>query len=302
MSISTLRASENLAVPIPEETKVPTHRPTTPNYSTWKFGTNNPNASDDYSSRATPTEIHCKRMKSGRPCRLMLVRHGLSQANVNPDLYETTPDQAIRLARGSTCTTDDDGVLQAREAGRFIKQFYEERIKAGEKPKVVAISSCYERARETTREITDVVGDIVSAYREHILIGEQDFGVFEGTGFKKLADRFPIELARLQRAEKQGLWYAVKFSMTRSSLPRSLLCCTCSLQCHPSTCTSLISLLFYSFFIPALLVLSHGFSIICRFWARMPQGESRFDVCRRAQEVRIPSSMYSYECVLISSC
>jgi broad specificity phosphatase PhoE len=67
-------------------------------------------------------------------------------------------------------------------------------------PRVAVIHSCYRRARETAAEIIREMGSGVSEVRESILLSEQDFGIFEGTGFDKLTCHYPVEWARVKRA------------------------------------------------------------------------------------------------------
>jgi len=210
---------------------------------------------------------HAELSAMGKVCRIFLVRHGVSEANLNLDIYKRCPDQAISLAGSEdfeTCSDEEsmssndehvdcvdesteaslasaarfvsafrygetlctNGFMQAAAAGEFLKRFYDSRARAGEHFRVAVITSSFTRARQTCEQITKRLGDYATGVREHILLGEQDFGVFDGNGWEELGHRFPVELERLQRARELGSW----------------------------------------------------------FWARFPLGESRFDVCRRALE------------------
>jgi broad specificity phosphatase PhoE len=46
-----------------------------------------------------------------KPNRIILIRHGESEGNLDNSLYKTTPDYALKLTQR--------GVSQAKQAGRF---------------------------------------------------------------------------------------------------------------------------------------------------------------------------------------
>lgn len=71
---------------------------------------------------------------SKRPKRILLVRHGQSQANIDVSLYETTPDNRIPLT--------EQGKNQAREAGKKIKSLIKDES-------VRFYVSPYKRTRQT---------------------------------------------------------------------------------------------------------------------------------------------------------
>jgi 2,3-bisphosphoglycerate-dependent phosphoglycerate mutase len=149
--------------------------------------------------------------------RILLVRHGESLGNVDPRIHATTADHAVPLS--------DRGVDQAREAGRAIADYYASAI--GEaKPHVRLWVSPYKRTRQTADAILEHAEPYVTDRREHIMLCEQQFGLFDGVPDGDLPKRFPSEYE----------YYA--------------------------------------------MVCSFG----GKFWARMPQGESRFDVAKRIHQ------------------
>ena len=143
--------------------------------------------------------------------RILLVRHGESLGNVDPAVHTTTADHAVPLS--------ERGHEQAREAGRIVA----ENLRAtfvDDRPHVRLWVSPYQRTRQTADELMSTAGDFITDRVEHILLCEQQFGLFDGISEHDLPERFPAEFAY--------------------------------------------------------------YDMLCRFggkfWARMPQGESRFDV------------------------
>jgi len=149
--------------------------------------------------------------------RILLVRHGESLGNIDPSVHATTADHAVPLS--------DRGRDQAREAGRQIAAHYA----ANEEPDHLHVRlwvSPYERARQTADAIQETAGACITDRIEHILLCEQQFGLFDGIPDDELPERFPREFA----------YY--------------------DMQCRFGG----------------------------KFWARMPQGESRFDVAKRIHQ------------------
>jgi len=149
--------------------------------------------------------------------RILLVRHGESLGNVDPLVHATTADHAVPLS--------DRGREQAREAGRKIAAYFTEHDD-GETRHVRLWVSPYRRTRETADALMETVGEHITDRVEHILLCEQQFGLFDGIPDRELAQKFPHEFA----------YY--------------------DMQCR-----------------------FNG-----KFWARMPQGESRFDVAKRIHQ------------------
>ena len=149
--------------------------------------------------------------------RILLVRHGESLGNVDATVHATTADHAVPLS--------PRGVEQAREAGGVLARYYETTLGAA-RPHVRLWVSPYKRTRQTADAICESLGGWVTDRVEHILLCEQQFGLFDGVPENELHQKFPAEFAHYD------------------------------MQCRFGG----------------------------KFWARMPQGESRFDVAKRIHQ------------------
>jgi len=149
--------------------------------------------------------------------RILLVRHGESLGNVDPKIHAVTAHHAVPLS--------DRGHDQAREAGRVIARFYQEQL-GEERPHIRLWLSPYRRTRETADGLLETAGKWVTDRVEHIMLCEQQFGLFDGVAEADMPAKFPSEFGY--------------------------------------------------------------YDMLCRFggkfWARMPQGESRFDVAKRVHQ------------------
>lgn len=150
--------------------------------------------------------------------RVFLVRHGESQGNVDPSVHARMADHAIPLS--------ERGHEQALEAGRRLAALLEGLHPTGPRPHVRLWTSPYRRTRQTADGLQAGAAGWVTDRREHVLLCEQQFGLFDGVPDEELPARFPQEFAHY---DKQ-----VRFEG--------------------------------------------------RFWARMPLGESRFDVATRVHQ------------------
>lgn len=144
------------------------------------------------------------------------MRHGESLGNVDPTVHATTADHAVPLS-----TRGHD---QAREAGKHIARYYE--TNATDERHVRLWLSPYRRTRETADALVETAGRWITDRVEHILLCEQQFGLFDGLTDAQMLERFPQEKTYFD------------------------------LQCRFGG----------------------------KFWARMPQGESRFDVAQRIHQ------------------
>ncbi len=97
-----------------------------------------------------------------------LVRHGESEANVDPSVLLTLSDHVVPLSA--------QGRQQAAAVGRFLREELKEEG-------CRLLVSPYKRARDTAdllvNECVHAFGDIC----ENIYLGEQQFGLFEGSRF-----------------------------------------------------------------------------------------------------------------------
>lgn len=96
-----------------------------------------------------------------RPYRIILVRHGSSEGNVDKNQYETVPDYALNL------TTE--GILQAQQAGQELKKLI------GSETLYVYLSP-YLRTRQTFQHIRASLEDNAVKAIEDPRIREQDWG------------------------------------------------------------------------------------------------------------------------------
>ena len=149
--------------------------------------------------------------------RILLVRHGESAGNVDPGVHRWMADHAIGLS--------DRGKKQVREAGTKVDAFYRE-LYGSERPHIRLWVSPYARTRQTADGLCETAGDWITDRKEHILLCEQQFGLFDGVPDEELPRLFPAEHEHYEKCERfEG-----------------------------------------------------------RFWARMPLGESRFDVAVRVHQ------------------
>jgi broad specificity phosphatase PhoE len=100
------------------------------------------------------------------PRRIILVRHGESEGNVNDSAYVQTPDNLISLT--------DLGRQQARDAGKEIKAIVG-------KESVIFYCSPFLRAKQTYREILQggSFGENVKGYKEEPRLRELEFGYLQ---------------------------------------------------------------------------------------------------------------------------
>jgi broad specificity phosphatase PhoE len=96
-----------------------------------------------------------------RPRRIILVRHGESEGNLDHSQYQTTQDFALKLTPA--------GIQQARQAGTKIKKF----LAGGD---VYVYLSPYFRTRETFQYIRESIDENITRAIEDPRIREQDWG------------------------------------------------------------------------------------------------------------------------------
>lgn len=107
----------------------------------------------------------------GRPMRLVFVRHGESEANVDRNITKTVPDHMLHLtARGRE---------QALEAGRRLKE-----IMGDESVKFVV--SPWIRTKETLNGILRAWLPLQPIFREDVRIREQEYGNYDPDDIKEL--------------------------------------------------------------------------------------------------------------------
>lgn len=132
---------------------------------------------------------------------VFLVRHGESQGNVDPSIHEHVADHAIGLSTR--------GLEQARTAGQTLAALMSERLPSEPRPHVRLWTSPYRRTRETADALIESADGWITDRREHVLLCEQQFGLFDGIADEDLPVRFPVEYAHYQKQERfEGKFWA----------------------------------------------------------------------------------------------
>ncbi|KAK4422580.1 Phosphoglycerate mutase-like protein AT74 [Sesamum alatum] len=110
------------------------------------------------------------RAKPPRPRRIILVRHGQSQGNVDECVYTRVADPKVALT--------EQGVAEAEECGREIRRMIEK--DGGDDWKVYFYVSPYRRSLETLRNLAKAFDrSRIAGVREEPRLREQDFGNFQ---------------------------------------------------------------------------------------------------------------------------
>lgn len=140
--------------------------------------------------------------------RVFLVRHGQSQSNVDPSKNKKIPDHMIELT--------SEGRKQAKAAGLFLDSYIRENL--GEQgwftqlfapkhhvnyPYIRMWNSPYTRARQTASEIWNYC-KLINDNKEHLLLAEQRFGVFDGLSDDERREAFPAFQAHYEKVRNQG--------------------------------------------------------------------------------------------------
>ncbi|CAA2985300.1 phosphoglycerate mutase at74 [Olea europaea subsp. europaea] len=126
---------------------------------------------DDNDLASFPEKIrYPPKQKPPRPRRIILVRHGQSEGNVDECVYTRVADPKIRLTQL--------GILEAEECGRKIREMIEK--DGAEDWKVYFYVSPYKRSLETLRNLAKAFEKSrIAGVREEPRLREQDFGNFQ---------------------------------------------------------------------------------------------------------------------------
>jgi broad specificity phosphatase PhoE len=114
---------------------------------------------------------------------IYLVRHGESEANVDPSAYKKG-DHAIGLT--------PRGLDQAALAGQRLEKELEQKGRGDP----MVWTSPYVRCRQTAAAIAE---RIQSPVRESVLIREQEYGLFDGLTDEQCVERYPEWIDRQRR-------------------------------------------------------------------------------------------------------
>jgi len=155
--------------------------------------------------------------------RIYLVRHGQSELNVNREVKFTTPDHAVPLT--------EKGHQQADGAAEFlVKHLMDESMKQSDTMRFRIWSSPYRRARETTEHLRQKFSEdpffseaplantrrFRYDVREHIMLCEQQFGLFDGVPDDQLELEFPREHKHYDLCEKHNGRFWARFPLGES--------------------------------------------------------------------------------------
>ena len=125
-----------------------------------------------------------------KPNRIILIRHGESEGNLDKDKYLTIPDYALNLT--------PTGLEQAQRAGYEIKEFI------GEESLYVYLSP-YVRARQTFQQLKPEIEQNIVRIIEDPRIREMDWGHFrhpnENDEISKRRDEFSTFYYRIPDGE-----------------------------------------------------------------------------------------------------
>ena len=112
--------------------------------------------------------------KRRRPKRIILVRHGNSEANNNYDILQRIPDNQISLS--------EKGIEQAKEAGKRLKKLLKNES-------IQFYVSPYKRTRQTYEYILESLKDNYSDVVYHSAIREQEYGNLQSDMAKQFEDQ-----------------------------------------------------------------------------------------------------------------
>jgi 2,3-bisphosphoglycerate-dependent phosphoglycerate mutase len=117
--------------------------------------------------------------------RILLVRHGQSRANVDNSENVRVADHAIELS--------DDGHEQARTCGAFLRGWFEQNLRGPDRSraKIRLWHSPYTRTRQTADHLQAACSEWLLDRKEHLLLAEQQFGIFDGLSDDERADKYP---------------------------------------------------------------------------------------------------------------
>lgn len=135
-----------------------------------------------------------------RNLNLLLVRHAVSEANLDKTVNARLPDNRVPLA--------PEGRDQARAAGEAIADWIDSVQPSG---MTRILCSPYMRTRETSHQIESALRDrgIEFDRREELALREISFGLFDGIADEELPNVFPLEYAHYKKyVDFEGEFYA----------------------------------------------------------------------------------------------
>jgi len=146
--------------------------------------------------------------------RILLVRHGESQANVDQKLHQTIPDHEIALS--------SRGQKQPEQAAKHITKFYKDKEGTGDSPilftpYVKFINSPYRRTRDTADILKQkLIGKFTLSCSEDVLLCEQQFGLFDGLEDDEIEKKYPNEFHTWMLCKKYNGKFWARYPMGES--------------------------------------------------------------------------------------
>uniref|UniRef100_A0A7S3Z2Q6 Phosphoglycerate mutase (2,3-diphosphoglycerate-dependent) n=1 Tax=Lotharella globosa TaxID=91324 RepID=A0A7S3Z2Q6_9EUKA len=119
--------------------------------------------------------------KVNRPKRIILIRHGESEGNVDKSLYSRIPDNKMRLSK--------EGKNQAVRAAKQLQKIVHNES-------VIYYVSPYTRTRQTQQILSEWVGGHQAPCIEEARLREQDFGNFQDPDQMKISMRDRADFGR----------------------------------------------------------------------------------------------------------
>jgi 2,3-bisphosphoglycerate-dependent phosphoglycerate mutase len=128
--------------------------------------------------------------------RILLVRHGQSRSNVDGSENLRVADHAIQLS--------DEGHAQAQRCGEWLRGWFEQNLRRpdGTLPRVRLWHSPYERTRQTAAHLEAACAGLLFDRKEHLLLAEQQFGIFDGLSDEERALRYPDFYAYYEKCKR----------------------------------------------------------------------------------------------------
>lgn len=124
---------------------------------------------------------------------IYLVRHGESEANINPSILKDIPDQRVALTK--------TGQEQARKVGNLLKNSAVN-LKA-------TISSPFERTKETLALITESLATPHTKMPPSVLLSERQLGIVNTLG-REYPVHFPKEYSAYKQSVEQQASFFVQ--------------------------------------------------------------------------------------------
>lgn len=147
--------------------------------------------------------------------RIYLVRHGESLGNAHKEVHQTMADHAIPLSLQGRAQARRAGLFLREELGKIVEYLPRDphtpmligEMRPRASPQVRLWNSPYTRARETAELIgvaCNLGTGVIQDQREHVLLGEQQFGLFDGVPDEDLPKLFPKEHAYYKKCCQFG--------------------------------------------------------------------------------------------------